>query len=178
MSTALLILDLQQALCTGMEAAVGISRVIDRINGLSRRARAAGAPVIHIQHEEPGGPLLADSPGWQLATGLETEPSDLRVRKTTPNAFHQTDLAAALHARGITRVVVCGLQTECCIDTTVRQALPLGFAVALASDAHSTVDGVITAAQAIAHHNRTLGFLEAFGPRIEIAPAATISFSA
>ncbi|MBS1910872.1 MAG: cysteine hydrolase [Bacteroidetes bacterium] len=178
MPTALLIIDMQQALCSGDEAAFGIDGVLDRINHLGRRAREAGLPVVLIQHEEDEGLLVPESAGWQLVQGLRTSGMDLRVRKRTPNSFHATGLDAILRERDITRLIVCGLQTECCIDTTVRQALALGYAVALASDAHSTVDGVITAEQAIAHHNRTLSFMNTFGPVIDVKPAAEIAMDA
>lgn len=176
MSQALLIIDMQRALCQGQWAAHGIASVMDKINSLSRQARAARVPVVLVQHEEAGGPLELQADGWALADGLETAPDDLRVRKTTPNSFHQTELLELLKARGVSRLVVCGLQTEFCVDTTVRQALPLGFAVCLAADAHSTTDDVLPAPQVIAHHNRTLGHLGSFGPRIEVKPAAAIVF--
>lgn len=175
MTTALLVIDMQEALCFGEEGAVGIERVLDRANLLSRKARSARIPVFLIQHEEPEGPLLAGSPGWQLACGLETAGTDIQIRKGTPNSFHETGLNELLRSRGITRLVICGLQTEFCIDTTVRQALALGYDVSLASDGHSTVNGVITAKRAIAHHNRTLSFLGAFGPRIEVKTAGEIT---
>ena len=57
MTTALHIIDVQQALCSGEYEAFESRRVIDRINLVSRKARAAGAPVIVIQHESQGGPL-------------------------------------------------------------------------------------------------------------------------
>ncbi|WP_369960280.1 cysteine hydrolase family protein [Pseudomonas benzenivorans] len=174
MPTALLIIDMQQALCSGEEAAVGIDCVLDRVNVLSRRAREARVPVILIQHEEAEGPLVVGGLGWQLADELETENTDLRVRKKSPNAFHETDLDELLRSRGTDRLIICGLQTEFCVDTTVRQALALGYEVALAADAHSTVNGVISAADAIAHHNRTLGFMGGFGRKIEVKSAADI----
>jgi nicotinamidase-related amidase len=81
MVSALLIIDVQQALCCGDDAAYDIDRVIDRINGLAAQARAAGLPVVLIQHEEADGPLQWDTPGWQLDTRLEVCESDLRVRR-------------------------------------------------------------------------------------------------
>lgn len=178
MPTALLVIDMQQALCSGEEAAHGIEGVIDRVNELIAGARAAGAPVLLVQHEEDGGPLAHGAPGWQLVQGLAVTDADPRLRKTTPNAFHATNLQPWLQQHGITRLVVCGLQTDFCVDTSVRQALPLGYAVALASDAHSTTDGVISATQVIAHHNRTLRYMTHFGPEIQVRPAAEIAFTA
>ncbi|HEY0857139.1 MAG TPA: cysteine hydrolase family protein [Albitalea sp.] len=174
MTSALLIIDVQHALCCGEEAAFDIDAVIARINALSSRARAAGMPVILVQHEEDDGPLRFGSAGWALAQRLLSTPEDLRIRKKTPNSFHQTGLRELLQERGVSRLVICGLQTEFCVDTTVRQALPLGFGVALASDAHSTTDGVLRAEQVIAHHNRTLRGMTSYGPRVDVKPAAEL----
>ena len=125
MTTALLIIDMQHALCSGEEAAFGIENVIEKINALSARARASASPVILIQHEEGDGPLQFGSEGWSLAAGLLTAAEDIRLRKKTPNSFHGTELHRLLQDRGVSRVVICGLQTEFCVDTTVRRALPL-----------------------------------------------------
>ena len=172
MNTALLIIDVQRALCSGEWAAFDIERVLERINALGARARAAGVPVLLVKHEE-AGPLRADSAGWQLAEALDTAPADLRVRKTTPDSFHRTELQRLLQGRGVDALVVCGLQSDFCVDTTVRRALALGYHVTLAADAHTTLDnGVLAAAQITAHHNATLAQMTSFGPRMTVVPAA------
>ena len=178
MTTALLIIDMQHALCSGEDAAFGIENVIEKINALSARARALEVPVVVVQHEEDEGPLQFGSQGWALAAGLLITGEDIKVRKKTPNSFHQTDLHTLLQDRGVTHVVICGLQTEFCVDTTVRQALPLGYSVTLAADAHSTTDGALRAEQVIAHHNRTLRWMTSYGPRMEVKPAAEVAFDA
>ena len=179
MTTALLIIDVQQALCAGRYAAFDIDRVIEKINSTSAKARAAGAMVVFIQHEEDDGPLRFGDEWWQLAAGLETAESDLRIRKTTPDSFHQTDLQRVLQDQGVTQLVVCGLQSDFCVDTTVRRALALGYPVALVADAHSTLDnGVLSAAQIIAHHNTTLANMTSFGPRVTVTPASELAWPA
>jgi len=92
------------------------------------------------------------------------------VDKWTPDAFHQTNLAGVLAARGIDRLVLAGMQTEYCIDTTCRRACSQGYQVVLAADAHSTYPDVLPAEQTIAHHNATLA---AFA---DVQPAAGIAF--
>lgn len=177
MTTALLVIDVQQALCAGEWAAFDIDRVVDRINGVAARARAAGAPVVYIQHEEPDSPLAAGAEGWQLYGRLATQPSDPRVRKTATDSFHKTELQAVLQAHGVDQLVVCGLQSEFCVDSTVRGALAHGYPVTLVADGHSTVDnGVLTAAQISAHHNATLANVGSFGPRVTPVPAADVHF--
>lgn len=175
LTTAVLIIDVQQALCTGEHAAFDADRVIERINTVSCKARAAGAPVVLIQHESPEPPLQYASAGWQLAAGLSTDAGDIRLRKRATDSFHHTELHAILQARGIDHLVICGLQSDFCVDTTTRRALALGYPVTLVADGHSTVDnGVLPAAQISAHHNVTLSNITSFGPRATAVPAADI----
>lgn len=175
--TALVVIDVQQAMCAGECAAFEIDSVIDPINALSAGGRAAGAPVVLVQHEEDDGPLRFGTDGWQLAARLATRPDDLRVRKRTSDSFHRTDLHALLQARGITDLVVCGLQSEFCVDSTVRRALSLGYPVVLVTDAHSTFDnGVLPAAQITAHHNATLANLGSEGRRVTQVAASAVAF--
>ena len=178
MKSALLIIDIQRALCSGEWSAFDIDRVVDRINGVARNARAAGAPVFVIQHEDDG-PLRFGTEGWQLYERLAVQPSDIRVRKTTPDSFYRTDLHALLQGHGVGNLVVSGLQSEFCVDSTVRGALALGYPVVLVADGHSTLDnGVLSAAQISAHHNVTLANLDSFGPRVTVRPAEGVHIDA
>lgn len=173
MKTALLIIDVQQGLCEGKYATFESQRVIANINMVSKKARDAGALVIFIQHESSSGLLAFGSKAWQLADGLHIEPSDLRLRKTASDSFHQTELDALLKQHAITNLIICGMQTEFCVDTTVRRALALTYPVVLVADAHTTEDSeILTAAQIIRHHNRTLTNIDSFGV-VAVAVAAS-----
>ncbi|KPU54748.1 isochorismatase family protein [Pseudomonas fluorescens] len=175
MTTALLIIDVQQALCSGEYECFEIRRVIDTINDLSARARKAGVPVVLIQHEEEDGLLKHGVPGWQLAEGLQTSTEDHRVRKATGDSFYQTNLPQLVPVQDFERLVICGLQTDYCVNATVRQALKLGYDVVLAADAHSTVDnGNLTAEDIIAEHNKDLAHLTGSVARIDVMPARDI----
>lgn len=177
MTTALLIIDVQQALCSGEYECFEIGRVINTINDLSARARKAGVPVVLIQHEEEDGLLKHGVPGWQLAEGLQTSPEDHRVRKTTGDSFYQTNLQQLVPVQDFERLVICGLQTDYCVNATVRQALKLGYDVVLAADAHSTVDnGNLTAEDIISEHNKDLAHLTGSVARIDVVPAKDIHF--
>lgn len=179
MTTALLIIDVQQALCSGEYEAFESKRVIDRINLVSRKARAAGAPVIVIQHESQGGPLDYGTDGWKLAEGLEALPTDKYIRKQATDSFHQTELQPVLQAQGVKSLVICGLQSEFCVDTTTRRALALGYPVVLVADGHTTMDNsVLSAAQISAHHNETLANITSFGPRVKAVPASEVDIEA
>jgi nicotinamidase-related amidase len=179
MNTAFLIIDVQNALCSGPEEVFESRRVIDRINLVIEKARAAGAPVIVIQHEEKEGLFEHGSDGWSLPAELAVLPSDVYIRKTVTDSFHNTNLEAELKARGIDHLVVCGMQSDFCVDTTIRRALALGYPITLVSDGHSTVDNaVLTAAQISAHHNETLANITSFGPTVKPVPAAEVRIEA
>lgn len=179
MTTALLVIDVQKALCAGDGAAFESQRVIESINQVSAKARAAGAPVILIQHESPGGSLAHGTEGWKLADGLDVQPGDVYLRKKATDSFHNTELQALLQQHAVKELVICGLQSDFCVDTTTRRALALGYPVTLVSDGHSTVDnGILTAAQISAHHTATLANIMSFGPRVTPQLAVDIRFTA
>ena len=175
MKSALLIIDVQQGLCEGEDQAFGSVALIGRINSVAQKMRQAGLPVVFIQHESGPGYLEHGTPAWQLADGLHTEPGDRLVRKTTPDSFLRTELQELLQAQGVGDLIVCGMHTEFCVDTTTRRALALGYPVVLVEDGHTSAgNAVLTAPQVIAHHNATLTNISSFGPQVRTIPAAAI----
>ena len=176
---ALLVIDVQQGLCDGATPPFELDAVLSRINAVAARARAAGAPVILIQHEGKAGYLEHGTADWQLHRALQVEPADLTLRKTATDAFHRTELQALLEQHGVTELVVCGMHTEFCVDTTIRRALALGFPVILVADAHTSEgSAALSPAQVIAHHNDVLSKISSFGPRVRPIPAVDITFVA
>ena len=154
MKSAMLIIDVQQGLCEGEGQAC--------------------LPVVFIQHESGPGYLAHGTPAWKLANGLKTEQGDRFVRKTTPDSFLRTELRELLQAQGVTELIICGMHTEFCVDTTTRRALALGYPVVLVEDGHTSAgNAVLTAPQVIAHHNATLTNISSFGPRVRTIPAAS-----
>ena len=94
------------------------------------------------------------------------------VQKRHPDSFQDTNLRQELASRTIERLVITGIQTEYCVDTTCRRAYSLGYDVTLVKDAHSTWDSDhLTASQIIAHHNDVLG-----GWFAELKEASEIEF--
>ncbi len=93
--------------------------------------------------------------------------------KHHPDAFQDTDLHQILTSKGVTNLVITGIQTEYCIDTTCRRAYSLGYDVILVEDGHSTWDSdALEAPQIIAHHNNVLGSWF-----VELQKAAEIVFT-
>jgi nicotinamidase-related amidase len=172
---AVIVIDVQQGLCEGPNAAYDCAGTIARINSVTQAARSVGAPVIFVQHEGKHGYLAHQNPAWELAKQLAVNVKDLCVRKTTPDSFHKTTLLELLRIHQIEQLVVCGMHTEFCVDTTVRRALALGFPVTLVADAHTSCgNAAISAQQVIAHHNTTLQNITSFGPRVDASTAQKI----
>jgi len=172
---ALIVIDMQQGLCEGPEAAYETDALIARINILTAGARAADVSVIFVQHEDNDGFLTHGSREWQLPAALQALPADGYVRKTTPDSFLRTELQERLETQGVNRLVLCGMHTEFCVDTTTRRALALGYPVTLVADGHTSAgNAVLSAPQVIAHHNATLTNISSFGPRVSAVPASEI----
>jgi nicotinamidase-related amidase len=177
MPTAVLVIDVQQELCEGPDAPWEIDRVIANINALTARARGAGVPVVFIQHEGKDGYLTHGTPGWALERRLRVEPGDLTLRKTATDSFHRTALDETLKGRGVTELVICGIHTEFCVDTTTRRALALGYPVTLVADAHSSTGHAdLSAELVVKHHNHTLSNITSFGPRVRPVATADVRF--
>jgi nicotinamidase-related amidase len=106
--------------------------------------RASDRPVFHIQHlsTTDGSPLVPGGSGCEFkefAKPLWHEPV---VTKKVNSAFIGTDLEQRLRGRGIATLVVCGLTTNHCVETTTRMAGNLGFQTYLVGDAAATFDRV------------------------------------
>ncbi|MGK9176027.1 cysteine hydrolase [Yokenella regensburgei] len=156
---ALLVIDMQVGLFHGPDKPYEGARVLTHINQLIARAHEAGAPVFALQHTGPAGsPVEPGSPLTRLIAQLDIDESrDQVLVKTRPNGFAGTGLAELLHKASVDELVVVGMKTEFCVDTTCRAAADLGFKPILIADAHTTMDTAVLAAQTIiAHHNNTL----------------------
>jgi nicotinamidase-related amidase len=156
---ALLIIDVQMfgfgedsPVCAGKSLLANICDLI-------ARARAASVPVIYVQHCGAKGEIgEPGSPAWEIHPAIAPAAGEPVVQKRHPDAFQETTLRELLESKGIKRLVLAGMQTEYCVDTTCRRAYSLGYDVVLVEDAHSTWDTEhLTASQIIAHHNSTLG---------------------
>ncbi|MQA76042.1 MAG: isochorismatase family protein [Solirubrobacterales bacterium] len=115
--------------------------------------RGAREPVVFVRHhwDQQGSPLRSDEAGSEFKDVLDGDP-DLLVTKTVHSAFHgDPDLGAWLRSEEVGTLVVCGIQTNVCCETTARIGSDLGFEVGFAIDATHTFDqddhagGVITA---------------------------------
>ncbi len=155
---ALLIIDMQVGMFAETDPIYEENVLLERIQGLIAKARTCGVPVVYVQHNAGvGNPLEPNTTGWNIHPAIAPVQEDVIIQKTTPDAFYETKLQLELETKGIRKLVLTGIQTELCVDTTCRRAFSLGYDVIVAKDAHSTSNrGKLTATQIIDHHNDLL----------------------
>lgn len=157
-NTALLIVDMQEGILENQYFPIfQKEQLISNINTLISKAKAAHKLVIFIHHTEASGPLEINTSGWHISSKIKVDEQDIIINKYTPDCFHQTPLSGLLEEQNIQTLVIAGLQSEYCIDTTCRRAFTLGYPTILVSDAHSTcANDILSAHKIIEHHNQVL----------------------
>lgn len=157
---ALLVIDVQE----GSFAIPGTEieqpqAFLSMVSELAAGARSSGVPVVFTQFiGPPNTPMALGSPGSQIHDTVEPQEGDLVVQKDDSDSFLRSQLQRELDRLRIRSLIVCGMQSEFCVDATCRTAYALGYKVVLVEDAHATSDSqTLAAAQIIEHHNATLG---------------------
>lgn len=142
-NAALIVIDVQQGFDDPVwgprdrpDAEANIGRLLTAWTDASR-------PVVLVRHDSRSAesPLAPGTAGNALKSVVADAPHDLFVTKEVNSAFYgRPDLDAWLRDRGVDEVVVCGIQTNMCVETTARMAGNLGYRVVLPIDATHTFD--------------------------------------
>jgi nicotinamidase-related amidase len=141
MTRALLVIDVQESFRqTPLWPTIsnpGIARDVAR---LVEAVRAAGDLVVWVLHTEPGTGTPFDplSGHVRYLEPLAPAPGEPQLAKTSHNAFTTTSLQQLLTQRGISELVICGIRTEQCCETTARVASDLGYQVTFVTEATAT----------------------------------------
>lgn len=136
---ALLVIDVQESFRQRPNwAAVNHPDIADRVGRLVDAARAAGDLVVWVLHTEPGTVFDPASGHVRLIEGLTPMAGEFVLHKTAHNAFTTTNLQQLLTEAGVGEVVVCGIRTEQCCETTARLASDLGYRVLFVTEATAT----------------------------------------
>ncbi|MCP5155795.1 MAG: cysteine hydrolase [Ectothiorhodospiraceae bacterium] len=183
-STALLVIDMQRDFLdsNGMCAARGadishLAGVVPAVERLLAAARESATTVIHTRegyapdlHDvhppkrargSVGTPgplgrfLIRGEPGHDFVDRLRPWPGEPVVDKPGFGAFYRTELDALLAERGISHLVICGVTTQCCVASTLREATDRGFWCLTVSDACAAIEP--------AHHDATLAVIRSEG---------------
>lgn len=142
-TTALIIIDVQEGFSDTTWGAPNNPAAEANIAKLLDGWRAAGQPVVLVRHNSrtPGSPLAPGSPGNSFAAVLHGVEPALVFGKSVNSAFHgEIDLHAWLTGRRIGEIVLAGIQTNMCVETTARVGGNLGHNVTVALDATRTFD--------------------------------------
>ena len=131
--SVLLVVDVQNGV---LREAWDARRVVTNVGRAVERARAAGAPVIWVQHADEE--LPHGSPEWEIVPELVPADGEERIYKSFNSSFEATDLEDVLRKIGATRIALAGAATNWCIRATAYGALERGYDLTLIRDAHTT----------------------------------------
>jgi nicotinamidase-related amidase len=118
-------------------------KVSKNLQALMDVARSRSVDVIHIRHisKKPGDATFrAGSDAVEFIDGFVPKPEEAVVTKTRPGSFYLTELGDILLRRGIDRVIIGGLMSFMCCDTTAREAHARGYPVYFLKDATAAID--------------------------------------
>lgn len=137
--SALVLIDCQNTYTRGVMELEGVQAALDEAAALLDRARTAGTPVIHIQHDDGPGSLY-DIEGESGAIVAQVAPrnGERVVVKNYPNSFVQTDLDEILKAADAANLVLAGFMTHMCVNSTARGAFNLGYSPTVVASATAT----------------------------------------
>lgn len=156
--TAVINVDMQRCFVADTPiAAPGGPMLLPKINELVRRFRSAGALIVHTR-----GVLKADGSDtgvvakllppfirglytegaatMELHDDLDVAAEDVIIDKPRYGAFHGTALDVLLRSRGVDTLVICGIATNICCETTAREASQHDYRVVFLSDGTATSD--------------------------------------
>ncbi|XP_054778609.1 nicotinamidase 2-like [Prosopis cineraria] len=144
-SCALLVIDMQNYFSSIAKP------ILSNLSTTIRLCRNASIPVIFTRHchkspadygmlgEWWNNELVCDgTPEAELIPTLDRKPADMVVEKNTYSAFRNTHLEEKLEEMGVKEVIVTGVKTNLCCETTAREAFVRGFRVFFSADATAT----------------------------------------
>ncbi|WP_419765903.1 MAG: cysteine hydrolase family protein [Arcobacter sp.] len=144
MSKALIIIDIQNDYFEGgacelvnpIEASLKAKKVLEYF-------RQKDMPIFHIQHiniKDGATFFLPNTKGVEIHENVKPKEDEIIIEKNFPNSFLQTNLESELEKQNIKELVICGMMSHMCVDSTTRAAFDLGYDCTLISDACTTKD--------------------------------------
>jgi nicotinamidase-related amidase len=142
MARALLIIDIQNDYFkNGKMELVGSKKASENAKILLEKFRNENLTVIHIQHVATSPTatfFLPDTEGVKIHKNVKPKRAEKVITKHYPNSFRETELLDFLKSKDISELIICGMMTHMCIDTTTRAASDYGFKSILIGDACAT----------------------------------------
>lgn len=153
--SVLVLIDCQNTYTRGVMELDGVQPALDEAATLLDRARTAGIPVVHIQHDDgPGSLYDIEGESGAIVERVAPRNGESVVVKNYPNSFVKTDLDDILKSFDASHLVLAGFMTHMCVNSTARGAFNLGYAPTVVASATATrtlpgVDGASVPAQAL-----------------------------
>ncbi|HEM3522672.1 cysteine hydrolase [Streptococcus suis] len=149
MKSALLVIDIQHLPMEGKP--YGIENRLRLWQDSLAQARKAGLEVIHVRHHDQE--LVKGTADWEIHSTVVPLASEKIFDKTFNSAFKETGLHIYLQEKGIEQLIIMGMATNFCIDTTIKVAFELGYKVAVIQDGTTTgYSGKLDAKDLIDHY--------------------------
>ena len=155
--TALLVIDVQNLLVDGKPFDIEI--VLKNIKSLIEGCREKKVEIIYVQHTdmEADGELQVGTYEWQIHNNVKPNEDEVVFRKNYNSSFRKTDLKDYLDKKEIESLIITGMQTEYCIDTTCRVAFEYGFDIIIPEKTNTTFDKEkIKASEIYEYHNYSI----------------------
>lgn len=139
--STLIMIDCQNTYTRGVMELAGVQAALDEAAVLLDRARSAGIPVIHIQHDAgEGSPYDVRAPIGAIVDRVAPRDGEPVIVKNFPNSFVQTSLDEQLKAGSAHNLILAGFMTHMCVNSTARGAFNLGYAPTVIAAATATRD--------------------------------------
>ena len=151
--TALLVIDAQELITN--DKLYAFNRYTQNVCALIAAARENGVEVVYVRHDDgEGKPLSKGNAGYDIYSGFAPAAGERVFEKYVNSPFRDSGLLGYLLEKGVKRLVVTGLQTDYCIDATVKCGFERGFEMIVPEYCNSTFDNVfMTAEQTYRYYN-------------------------
>ncbi|MBY0560962.1 cysteine hydrolase family protein [Hyphomicrobium sp.] len=138
-NSALILIDCQNTYREGVTQLEGVEPALVECQGLLKRYRDAGRPVIHIQHaDEAGSPYDINDRIGAIADVVSPKAGEPVVVKNYPSSFEKTNLDELLKGYGVEELTIAGFMTHVCVNSTARAAFNHGYRATVVGNATAT----------------------------------------
>ena len=137
--SALIMIDCQNTYREGVMQLEGVEDALANASQLLERARAAGIPIFHIQHDAGvGSPYDITATNGQIADVVAPKESEPVIVKNYPSSFSSTDLDEQLKAAKCENLILAGFMSHMCVSSTARGGFDLGYSVSVVENTTAT----------------------------------------
>ena len=146
--TAMLVIDMQNALI--LEHPYDEKRLIRTVSSMEDICRENDIEVIFIRHED--NTLVKGENGFEIYSQVAPKKGEKIFDKKYNSAFRKTGLLEYLRGKGVTKLIITGMQTDFCVDATIKVAFELGYDVIVPRGGHTTFDNRYLSGEELYHY--------------------------